>query len=123
MTLHRFIGLRLSRNLSVLLLSLHVVACGSGSNSGQSADRITNISWVAPTEREDGTPISLSEIAGYRVYYGPTSGGYTGRFDILDSSANETGVSDLPPGRYYIAVTTLDTYGLESVLSEEITIN
>ncbi len=122
MTLHRFVGLRLSKSLFLLLLSLYVVACGSGSNSGQSTERITNISWVAPTEREDGTPILLSEIAGYRVYYGPTSGVYASRFDILDSSANEASVAILPSGRYYIAVTALDTEGRESVLSKEVSI-
>ena len=32
------------------------------------------LSWVAPAEREDNTALSLSAIAGYKVYYGTTQG-------------------------------------------------
>jgi hypothetical protein len=27
------------------------------------------LSWTVPTTREDGTPISASELAGYRIYH------------------------------------------------------
>lgn len=49
---------------------------------------ITNqhyLTWTAPVEREDGTPISMAEIGGYNIYYGPNSGDYIDSTNIPDS--------------------------------------
>jgi hypothetical protein len=47
----------------------------------------TNLSEVAPSECEDDTSISLSEIAGYKIYYGSIQGQYPNRVNVNDSSA------------------------------------
>ena len=72
------------------------------------------ISWVAPVEREDGTPISMSEIAGYRVYYGTSPGNYTYQVEVADSATMQATLSDLAAGTYYIVVRTYDMDGRES---------
>ncbi len=82
-----------------------------GSNVINSA----NLSWDAPTTNADGT--SLTDLAGYKVYYGTSSGDYTVSVDI----GNSTGaiISSLEPGTWCFAVTAYDTSGNESDYSEE----
>ena len=80
-----------------------------------------SLSWIAPAEREDGDPISMAEIAGYRVYYGTVPGNYTNDVIITDSNTMQVTLTGLAPGTYYIVVTTYDTDGRESGYSQVIT--
>ena len=74
--------------------------------------------WVAPVTREDETPIQLSEIAGYRIYYGTSPGVYPVQLNINDGSIVQTTLNDMAPGNYYIVITTIDMDGRESSFSE-----
>ncbi len=58
-----------------------------------------------------------SDIAGYNVYYGRTSGDYTRLVTVTDPTAM-IGVKGSKT--VYFAVTAYDTNGLESALSEEV---
>ena len=110
---------RLNRYL-VLILSLALPAC-SGGDGGIGGSSI-GLSWVAPSEREDGSSLSLSEITGYRLYYGVESGVYRNKMDVKDGSAVYAKVLGVPSGTYYVAVTAIDTEGRESSYSSEIII-
>jgi hypothetical protein len=79
-----------------------------------------DVSWVAPVEREDGTPITMAEIAGYRVYYGTEPGLYTNQLGVTGSDTMAATLSGLASGTYYITITTLDSNGRESAHSLEI---
>jgi hypothetical protein len=76
-----------------------------------------SLSWTAPTTRSDGAPISLTEIDGYRVYYGSTQGNYPNSIDITDGTATGTTVNNIPVGDYYLVMTSYDTSGRESAQS------
>ncbi len=76
-----------------------------------------SLSWVAPAEREDNTGISLSEIAGYKVYYGTTQGNYNNSVDINDGTAEGYTFNNFSYGTYYFVVTTYDTERRESQYS------
>jgi hypothetical protein len=89
-------------------------------NDPPSSGQNINLSWVAPAEREDNTPILMSEIAGYKVYYGTSQGQYTNSIDISDGTAEGYTIKDLPSGTYYIVVTTYDTDGRESGYSQSV---
>ena len=89
---------------------------------GNSASANINLSWVAPAEREDNSGISLSEIAGYKVYYGTSQGQYPNKITINDGTAVGHTFTDFPAGNYYFVVTTLDTNGRESRYSTEVVI-
>ena len=81
------------------------------------------LSWVAPAEREDNSALSLSAIAGYKVYYGTTQGQYTDSVTINNGTAAGYTFTGLPAGTYYFVVTTIDTEGRESQYSSVVTIN
>jgi len=81
-----------------------------------------SLSWVAPSEREDNTSISLSEIAGYTVRYGTTIGQYPNKVTINDGTAVGYTFSDFPAGTYHFVVTTIDTAGRESQHSSVATV-
>ena len=64
-------------------------------------------------------PSSGTNIAGYKLYYGGSSGTYTNTLTI-GNSTNAT-VSNLVSGAtYYFAATAVDTNGLESAYSNEV---
>ena len=71
--------------------------------------RSVTLSWDANTE---------PDIAGYKVYWGTSSGVYDQFSDVSQTTAS---VSDLTVGvRYYFAVTAYNEAGLESGYSEEV---
>ncbi len=78
---------------------------------------LISLAWTAPSEREDNTPILLSAIAGYNVYYGSELGQYPNTVNIADGTAVSYIFTDLPTGTYYFVVTTYDTDGRESQYS------
>ncbi len=92
---------------------------GGGTTSG-STTGIMTLQWTAPVTRTDGTPLSLSEIAGYRVYYGTSPGNYPNYIDINDGSLQSATLKGVPVGTYYVAMSTLDTSGLASNYSAAI---
>jgi len=97
---------------------------GSGGSSGGGSTQIATaafiVSWTAPSVRENNTALSLANIAGYRVYSGTSPSAYTDIQFINDSTATSFVFNSVPAGTYYVAVTTLDTNGLEGRLSEEV---
>ena len=76
-----------------------------------------NLSWAAPTENVDGTP--LTDLAGYRVYFGNRPRAYDESREVTDPSATSTTIA-LPSGDYYVAMTALDQEGNESAYSNEV---
>jgi VCBS repeat-containing protein len=80
------------------------------------------LSWVAPAEREDNSALSLSAIAGYKVYYGTTQGQYSNSVAINDGTAVAYTFTGLPAGNNYFVLTTIDTEGRESQYSSVVTI-
>jgi len=122
----------LTKYLVPLVVIFQITACSSEENfNGSVSDGSTSggvngistsmhVSWVAPAERDDGTGLSLSEIAGYRIYYGTTQGDYQNHININDGSAAHVTLDNLDSGVYYVVLTTIDTEGLESTFSSEI---
>jgi hypothetical protein len=73
------------------------------------------LSWNAPTQNTDGSP--LSDLAGYRVYHG-TSPNFLDQMTQLPGAGNTTYVfSQLAIGTHYFAVAAYTSSGVESALS------
>ncbi|MGD8589000.1 MAG: putative Ig domain-containing protein, partial [Chromatiales bacterium] len=75
------------------------------------------LSWQIPTTRTDGTPLTISEIEGYRVYMGDADDNLVMIVDLNDGTQTSYTVTDLTAGNYHFAVTTYDTDGNESLYS------
>lgn len=75
------------------------------------------ISWNAPTERTDGQP--LTDLAGYRIYYGRMSETYDYEIEIDNPGIVTYVVEDLVPGDWYFVATAFDAAGVESEYSNE----
>jgi Fibronectin type III domain len=73
------------------------------------------VSWSMPLLNTDGT--SLTDISGYRVYYGTSADNLTESILIPGAGITSHVVSGLAPGTYYIAVATLNSFGVASDLS------
>lgn len=76
------------------------------------------LTWDPPTTNTDGS--SLTDLGGYMVYYGPTSGLYENITDV--GNVTTWNVTNLTEGRiFYFAVTAYDISGNESGFSNEVT--
>lgn len=87
----------------------------SVSTSSTSTGTIT-LHWSAPTTRANNTAISLSDISGYRLYYGPSATDTPNSINIKDGTATQYTVS-LPSGTYYFRIAAIDTSGYEGLES------
>lgn len=77
--------------------------------------------WNAPTQNADGSP--LTDLAGYRIYYGTASGDYTETIRINSAGVTSYMIEHLAPGRYFLAMTSVNADGLESDYSAEVRID
>jgi len=112
MDISRIAGLVWLKLLLASVSMLLVVACSSGGGNGSEL-----ASWTAPSEREDGAVLLLSEISGYRVYYGTETGIYPNQLFVSEEAITAEDVASIPAGKYFFVVATVDTNGLESVFS------
>ncbi len=75
------------------------------------------LSWTPPTANTDGTP--LTDLAGYKVYYGTASGKYSQ--SVNAGNVTTYTVPNLTDGTtYYFATTAYNTAGAESGYSNEV---
>jgi len=78
------------------------------------------LSWAAPTKNADGT--ALTDLAGYKLYYGQYSRQVNGVYEYsMDvGNLNSYTITSLTDGTlYYFAVTAYDTSKNESAYSNE----
>ena len=75
------------------------------------------LSWVAPSENVDGSP--LTDLAGYKIYYGTQAQNYPNSTDVNDANATQFELT-VAVGTYYVTMTALDADGNESVYSNEV---
>ena len=120
--------------LILLLVSIFVIVtagCGgsgidsgiggsSGSSPGDSPPSDSPargiLAWNAPSLNADGSP--LTDLAGYKIYYGPSRGNYTGG-SVNVGLTPSFDTQALPPGYYCFVVVAYNSEGKESTYSNE----
>lgn len=93
-------------------------ASSSSGSSGSSGSTSANlvVTWNAVTTNSDASPIS--DLAGYKVKYGTTSGVYTTTVDVGNTTTHS--FVGMTSGTYYFVVTAYDYSGNESSPSSEV---
>jgi Fibronectin type III domain len=72
------------------------------------------LSWLPPTQRTDGSP--LTDLSGYRIRFG-IPGGSPNDAWISNPGLTSYVVDNLAPGTYVFAITAFDSFGRESEYS------
>lgn len=70
------------------------------------------LSWQAPTERADGSP--LTDLAGFRIYYGDEREDLDVVIDLDNPGLSRYVVENLTAGTWYFSMTAYDGGGLQS---------
>ena len=86
-----------------------------GTAPAPTAKGAATLRWVAPTQNSVGDP--LTDLAGYRVYYGQVSVRLDRKVTIDDPDTTAAVVSDLSSGTWFFAVTAFTRAGVESSMS------
>jgi hypothetical protein len=87
------------------------VPATSGSSNGAAT-----LSWVPPTEDTNGQ--SVSDLAGYYIYYGTDESDLSQIVSVGGADTNSYVVSGLGSGTYYFAVRAYNTMGVDSAQSD-----
>jgi hypothetical protein len=90
---------------------LQVQSQGTGENSA-------TLTWIPPTEQIDGAP--LTNIAGYGIAYGKSSGEYDRVIEIDNPGITTVVVENLNHGTWFFVAYVYDGYGLMSDFSNEV---
>ena len=76
------------------------------------------LSWNPPTENEDNS--ALTDLTGYRIYYGVSSGNYTDSVVVNNPGLTSYLIDNLASTTWYFAMTAVNSSGIESALSAEV---
>jgi hypothetical protein len=76
------------------------------------------VAWAAPATSADG--LKMADLAGYRVYYGTSSGNYTSTINVPGGTTLSYTISGLPTSTYYVMVKAYDSSNNESSSSGEV---
>jgi hypothetical protein len=77
------------------------------------------LSWAAPTQNEDGTP--LTNLAGYRFLWGTSPGNYPNSVSVNNPGITTYVVDNLAPGTYEFVARSFNSDGVESQMSNTVT--
>ena len=104
-----------------LLLAVTIsvcVSCRESVTANQVSTGSTTLSWMPPTQNSDGSP--LTDLAGYKIYFGNESGNYHTSIQIDNPGLALYVVENLTPNIYYFVLTAINSSGVESQFSNEV---
>jgi len=81
----------------------------------QSGNASVTLSWTAPTENTNGTP--LTNLAGYWIFYGTSADAMTKSVQIANPGLVTYVLSNLSPGTWYFSMTAYSTADVHSANS------
>lgn len=84
-------------------------------NVTQNSAGTASLSWTPPLANSDGT--SLTNLVGYRIYYGTSSTALTQQIQIASAGVSSYVISGLNSGTYYFAVRAYNSSNVESPAS------
>ena len=122
--MRKFVHVKIFAIYLIIATLFLISACGGGggeSSHGVSSSDTTGSSsitleWDAPQANVDGS--GLTDLAGYKIYYGTSSDIYTQYIDV-GNTTNST-IDNLSAGIWCFATTAYNTAGNESDYSNQI---
>lgn len=115
----------------MIILSFLLVSCGGGGSAPAPLppeppapppppvlDCSATLSWTAPTERIDGTPLGLDELSKLTLY-GTRDGSLDLMIDIVDVALISWEIRTSPEGNWMFEMTATDTLDQESDRSNQ----
>ena len=90
----------------------------SASSLPAASSTAVSLNWIPPTENTDGT--ALTNLSGYDIHYGTSSGNYTQSIAVSNAGIATYVVDNLTPGTYYFSVAAVNASGTESPMSSEV---
>jgi hypothetical protein len=100
--------------LAVLVVATVAFVYPNMQNVADPAAGDAKLSWVPPTEREDGT--ALESVSGYRIYYGRAPEELEHGIEV-GREVTEYQIHNLGSGTWYFAVAAICEQGIESAPS------
>jgi len=79
------------------------------------------MSWIPPTENTDDSP--LTDLAGYKIYYGTSPGSYSDTEIINNPGLTSFLIENLASADWYFVMTSFNSSGVESDYSTEVSKN
>lgn len=89
------------------LRAFNIAVTSAGSSNGSAT-----LSWTPPTRTTTGG--TLSNLAGYRIYYGTSPGNLSRTVQVANAGLTRYVVSDLSPATYYFSIRAYTSSGSES---------
>jgi hypothetical protein len=114
-----YTGIRIHVSDGIETVSMESFAINVSAAPASSGDVVLN--WIAPTENVDGT--ALTDLAGYKLYFGRTGESLTESRVIENAQATSYLLEDLGIGSWRFVMTAVDQGGHESRFSDEATIS
>jgi hypothetical protein len=74
------------------------------------------LSWTAPTENTDGTPVT--DLAGYHIHYGTSPSELDNTVTVAGAASTTFEIGGLAEGTYYFTVVAYNSAGFDSGQSE-----
>jgi len=96
-----------SRSLPAFTIT---VGAAASTNTGTAS-----LTWIAPTRNADGS--ALTNLVGYRVYYGTSSSRFSQVIELTGSHNTTYAFTQLARGTHYFAVASFNSAGAESEMS------
>lgn len=87
------------------------IASSNPSSSSAGTTGTATLSWNVPTVNTNGT--SLTDLAGYIIHYGTSSGALTQTIQLTDPDLTTYVVRNLTAGTYYFAISGYATTGMQ----------
>lgn len=81
-------------------------------SEGSAATGYAKLSWSAPMTNTDGS--ALTDLAGFRVYYGLIPDALSERLEIADPAARSILIQGLTSGTWYFSISAYTARGVES---------
>ena len=100
------VSISVSDGRNSVAMAPFTITTGAGSTGS------ATLRWSAPTTRTDGTP--LTNLAGYRIYYGNAPGRYPNGVSIPNPGLSSYVLANLASATYYFVITAYDAAGAES---------